>query len=107
MLRCRQMVLPDMLKVAPASFAFVVLVATPLFAQDEPTEAEREAFIAAVTANGCQMTEMEAPIKLPAAGIDKDTSGQIVVDLITEGLAEVSEEHSIAVLTLKTEGCAP
>jgi hypothetical protein len=96
--------LTDLLKVATAAVA--VLAATPLLAQDGPTEAEREAFIAAVTANGCQMTEAEAPIKLPAVGIDKDTSGEIVEELIAEGLAEVSEGDAFAILTLKTEGCS-
>ena len=85
--------------------AFVLLLlATPALAEGGPTDAQREAFIAAVTANGCMMTEAEAEAQLPAAGIDRDTSGLIAEALIEEGLAEVSEDRST--LTLKTEGCA-
>jgi hypothetical protein len=85
----------------------VLLLASPAMAEGGPTEAQREAFIAAVTANGCQMTEDEAPVKLPAVGIDKDTSNNIVRELIAEGLAEVSDDGPSSTLTLKTEGCAP
>jgi hypothetical protein len=81
------------------------LAASPALSQDAPSEAEREAFIAAITANGCRMTEAEAPIKLPAVGIDKDTSSAITDALLAEGLAEVDEDRQV--LTLKTEGCAP
>jgi hypothetical protein len=82
----------------------LVLLATPALAEGGPTEAQREAFIAAITANGCQMTEAEAEAQLPAAGIDRDSSGLITDALIAEGLAEVSEDGQT--LTLKTEGCA-
>jgi hypothetical protein len=80
------------------------LVAGPVFAQDAPTAAERDAFIQAVTANGCRMTEEEAPEKLPPVGIDKETSVAIVELLLAEGLAERSEDEEA--LILKTEGCA-
>ena len=89
--------------IAPRVFA-LVLLASPALAEGGPTEAQRDAYIAAITANGCQMTEAEAETKLPAAGIDRDTSGLITDALIAEGLAEVSEDG--ATLTLKTEGCA-
>ena len=59
---------------------------------------ERQAMEAAM------LMEAEAEAQLPAAGIDRDTSGLIVEALIEEGLAEVSEDRST--LTLKTEGCA-
>lgn len=80
------------------------LVAGPVFAQDTPTEAEREAFIQAVTANGCRMTEEEAPEKLPPVGLDKETTGAIVDLLVADGLAEWSEVDEA--LILKTDGCA-
>ncbi len=89
---------------APRALLLALSVATPALAQDGPTEAEREAFIAAITANGCRMTEEEAPTKLPAVGIDKETSGAIVDDLIAEGLAEL--EDGSEALILKTKGCA-
>ena len=38
----------------------LLLLATPAWAEGGPTDAQREAFIAAITANGCQMTEDEA-----------------------------------------------
>jgi hypothetical protein len=79
--------------------------AAPVAAEVPPTLAEREAFIAAITANGCRMTEAEAPVKLPAVGIDKDTSGAITNALVAEGLAEVDYDNDV--LTLKTEGCVP
>lgn len=82
----------------------LVLLATPALAEGGPTEAQREAYIAAITANGCKMTEAEAETKLPAAGIDRDTSGLITDALIGEGLASISEDGTT--LTLKTEGCA-
>jgi hypothetical protein len=81
-----------------------VLLASPAMAEGGPTEAQREAFIAAVTANGCQMTEAEAETQLPPLGIDRDTSALISDALIAEGLAEVNE--GLTALTLKTEGCA-
>jgi hypothetical protein len=86
----------------PRVLALVVL-AGPALAEGGPTEAQREAFIAAITENGCQMTEAEAEVQLPAVGIDRDTSGLITDALIAEGLAEVDEDHST--LMLKTEGC--
>ncbi len=88
--------------IAGRAFA-LLLLATPAWAEGGPTDAQREAFIAAITANGCQMTEDEAEAQLPAAGIDRDTSGLITDALIEEGLAEISEDGST--LTLKTEGC--
>jgi hypothetical protein len=84
------------------AIAFLV-IATPALAEGGPTEAQREAFIAAITANDCTMTQVEAETKLPAVGIDKETSGAIAIALIDEGLAEVSEDGEV--LTLKTEGC--
>ena len=82
----------------------LILLATPVLAEGGPTDAQREAFIAAVTANDCQMNEAEAEIQLPAVGIDRDTSGLISNVLIADGLAELSDDGRT--LTLKTEGCA-
>ena len=82
----------------------LVLLATPAFAEGGPTVEQRDAYIATITANGCKMTEAEAETKLPAAGVDRETSGLITEALIVEGLAEVSEDGTT--LTLKTEGCA-
>ncbi|MGL4236017.1 hypothetical protein [Tabrizicola sp.] len=82
-----------------------LLIAGPALAQQEPTEAQREAFIAAVKANGCRMTEQQAPDLLPSVGIDQETSAAIVNDLVTEGLAELNRDREL--LILKTEGCAP
>jgi hypothetical protein len=85
--------------------AFVLVgLAAPALAEGGPTTAQREAFIATITANGCSMTETEAASMLPAVGIDRDTSGLITDALIDEGLAEVSEDRQR--LTLLTEGCA-
>jgi hypothetical protein len=85
--------------------ALFLTAATPAFAEIEPTEAQREAFIAAVVANGCKMTEDEAPQKLPAVGIDQLTSHEIANGLVDEGLAEISDDNKT--LTLKTGGCGP
>ena len=82
----------------------LILLATPVLAEGGPTDAQREAFIAAVTANDCQMNEAEAEVQLPALGIDRDTSGLISNVLVADGLAEVSEDGHT--LTLKTEGCS-
>ncbi|MDP3197891.1 hypothetical protein [Tabrizicola sp.] len=82
----------------------LVLLASPALAEGGPTEAQRKAFIAAITANGCQMTEAEAEVQLPAAGIDRETSGLITDALLAQGLAEVNQDQST--LTLRTEGCA-
>jgi hypothetical protein len=82
----------------------LVVLASPALAEGGPTEAQREAFVAAITANGCQMTEAEAEAQLTAVGLDRDTSGLITDALIAEGLAEVSEDGQT--LTLMTEGCA-
>ena len=85
------------------SALLLILLAGPALAEGGPTEAQREAFIAAITANGCQMTEAEAEVQLPAAGIDRETSAMITDALLAEGLAEVNEDQTT--LTLKTEGC--
>lgn len=81
----------------------LVLLATPVLAEGGPTAEQRDAYIAAITANGCKMTEAEAEEKLPAAGVDRETSGLITEALIAEGLASVSEDGTT--LTLMTEGC--
>lgn len=47
----------------------------------------REAFVAAIVANGCAMTEAEADALLGAAGFTKETSRPIAQALIAEGLA--------------------
>ncbi len=86
-----------------AAFLALAMLASPALAEGGPTEAEREAFIAVVTANGCEMTEAEAEQQLPAAGIDRETSGLISDALLAEGLAELNADRSA--LTLKTEGC--
>ncbi len=82
----------------------LMLLASPALAEGGPTNVQREAFIAALAANDCQMTEAEAEVQLPAAGIDRDTSGLITDALLAEGLAELSADGHT--LTLTTEGCA-
>ncbi|NJM81950.1 MAG: hypothetical protein HC844_05120 [Tabrizicola sp.] len=87
---------------APA-FLLALCIAAPAQAEGGPTDAQRAAFIAAITANDCKMTEAEAEVQLPAVGVDRDTSAQITEALISAGLAELDEDKSV--LTLKTEGC--
>jgi hypothetical protein len=83
----------------------LTLLATPVFAEGGPTQAQRDAFVDAIRANGCRMTEGEAETQLPAVGVDRETSGMITNALLSEGLAELDKDGSV--LTLKTEGCAP
>ena len=83
----------------------LAFAATPAFADEEPTAAQREAYIAAITANGCRMTEDEAKEQLPAAGLDKKTSAKITKALVSEGLIERNKD--LKEVILKTEGCAP
>jgi hypothetical protein len=87
------------------ALALLAFAATPALADGEVTVAQREAYIAAITANGCQMTNAEAEAQLPAAGINKDASKQITKTLVAEGLAELNADENM--LILKTEGCAP
>lgn len=81
----------------------LVFLASPVLAEGGPTAAEREAFVDAITANGCKMTETEAEVQLPAVGIDRDTSDMIAEALMSEGLAKISADGQT--LTLLTEGC--
>lgn len=69
----------------------LALFATSARAQDF-TEEQKATFIATIAANGCSMTEAEAEVKLPAAGIDQDLSNAIAGDLLDNGLATLSED---------------
>jgi hypothetical protein len=79
----------------------VLLAPGSALAQTEPTDAQRAAFIEAIAANGCKMTEEEAAVKLPAAGITQELSGAIVDALIEDGSAVVEG----VTLTLNAEVC--
>ena len=84
--------------------ALLALSATPAFAEGGPTDAQYDAFVTAITANDCEMTEAEAEMLLPAIGLDQDTSGMIATELIDEDLAELSEDGET--FYLLTEDCA-
>jgi len=81
----------------------LALSASPALAEDEATDAQYDAFVTAVTANDCEMTEAEAEILLPSVGLDQDTSGLIAAELIDEDLAELSEDGET--FYLLTEDC--
>lgn len=81
----------------------LALCATPALAEEGPSDADYNAFVEAVTANDCEMTQGEAEVLLPAVGIDQDTSGLIASELIAEGDAELSDDGET--FTLLTEGC--
>jgi hypothetical protein len=94
---------------------YLVLLAfcvTPAFAEDEAeydiddvTDEQYDAFISAVAANGCEMTEAEAEVILPAVGIDEETSGLIAMDLIEENHASLSDDEETFFLFI--EECEP
>jgi hypothetical protein len=85
------------------TLALLALSAAPAFAEDEPTDAQYDAFVTAITANDCEMTEAEAEMLLPSVGLDQDTSGMIAEELIDEDLAELSEDGET--FYLLTEEC--
>lgn len=80
----------------------LALAATPGVAQ-EFTEAQKVAFIEAIAANDCSMTEAEAEVLLPAVGIDRDLSGEIAGHLLDRDLAVLSEDYQT--FTLAPELC--
>jgi hypothetical protein len=78
------------------------LLAVPALAQDF-TDGQKAIFIDTIAANDCSMTEDEAEELMPAAGIDRDTSGAIANSLIEGGFATLSDDMMI--LTLSEEIC--
>ena len=91
------------MKYIPKTLALLALSAAPAFAEVEPTDAQYDAFVTAITANDCEMTEAEAAILLPSIGLDQDTSGMIAEELIDEDLAELSDDGQT--FYLLTEDC--
>ncbi|MCU0829345.1 MAG: hypothetical protein MUE52_18650 [Tabrizicola sp.] len=88
-----------MIRVVPLCLA---LIATPALAQ-EFSEEQKAAFIDAIAANDCSMTETEAEVLLPAVGIDRDLSAEIAVYLLDRGEATLSEDSQT--FTLAPELC--
>lgn len=86
---------------AAAGLAAALLCSTtPLQAQTADS-AEAKALIAAITANGCAVTDANNAEVLKAAGLSDDQAKAVVSALIAAGQAEVVGED----LRLKTEGC--
>jgi hypothetical protein len=77
-------------------------MAAPAFAQDF-TEDQKAAFIDAIAANDCSMSEDEAEELMPAAGINREVSGAIAVYLIDRDQATLSDDMQL--LTLSEELC--
>jgi hypothetical protein len=75
----------------------------PTLALAETTDPLRDKFIEAVRANGCQMTEDEAEVKLPPLGLQKKDVQGMIPDLIAEGVIELDEKKFN--LILHAEGC--
>lgn len=56
----------------------------PLLAQDTVSEERIAAFVAALEANGCSMTEETAGTLMPAAGFTDRSETRDIVDILTE-----------------------
>jgi hypothetical protein len=80
----------------------LVFAASPALAQ-EFTEDQKAMFIDTIAANDCSMTEDEAEELMPAAGIDRETSGAIATFLVEEGLATLADDMKL--ITLSDEIC--
>jgi hypothetical protein len=78
--------------------AVLALPAWPVLAQ---SEAEQQAMIAAIAANGCRVTPSNNSAILGAAGLSEDAARAVVQALIDSGRAAVEG----GVLVLKTGGC--
>lgn len=80
------------------------LVASPAFAADF-TPADMDAFVAAFAGNGCRMTEDEAEVLIPGAGLTAEVSRAIGEHLLDAGLATEVRFPFPRFMTLSHEIC--
>jgi hypothetical protein len=81
--------------------AALIAALLPVMAAAQDTAPGRDAFVAAVEAAGCHLTQADAGAVLQPLGFTPDVTQKIVDDLVAEGVATVDETG----LTLKTETC--